>query len=96
MYRSVRFLLAIVIALGIFFHVVNLEQKIIDCDECITQVRAAGYEAYQGKSVEQSIQRDRVVTLEEMVRFQRINAESGAIDTIKVTATRAPQHPPLY
>jgi uncharacterized membrane protein len=96
MHYSARFLLAIVIALGIFFRVVNLDQKIIDCDECITQVRAAAYEIYQGKSVEQAVQRDRVVTPEEMARFQRIHAESSAIDTIKATATGAPQHPPFY
>lgn len=96
MYRSARFLLVIVIVLGIFFRVVNLDQKIIDCDECITQVRAGGYEAHQGKSVEQSVQRDRVVMAEEMTRFQRINAESSVIDTIKATASGAPQHPPFY
>ncbi len=96
MYHGARFLLAIVISLGIFFRVVNLDQKIVDCDECITQVRAAAYETHQGKSVEQAVQRDRVVIPEEMARFQRINAESSAIGTIKVTATGAPQHPPFY
>lgn len=103
MHRNVRFLIAIVIALGIFFRVVNLDQKIIDGDESITQVRAAGYkgegygvEEYQGESVAKLIQRDRVVTPEEMARFQRIQANPSAIDTIKATANGAPQHPPLY
>jgi uncharacterized membrane protein len=103
MHRSVWFLIAIVIALGIFFRVVNLDQKIVGGDECITQVRAAGYkgesygvEEYQGESVAKLIQRDRVVTPEEMTRFQRIQTNPNAIDTIKATATGAPQHPPLY
>ncbi|XGW00425.1 MAG: glycosyltransferase family 39 protein [Leptolyngbya sp. BL-A-14] len=88
-----RILIVVLIVLGIFFRVANLEQKIITCDECITEVRAS---AYQDESVWQSIQRDQVVTPEAITKFQQIKTHSNAIDTIKVTAIGAPQHPPLY
>ncbi len=91
MHRSTRFLFVIVIALGIFFRVVNLDQKILTGDECITQVRAAGYQG-----VKKVIQRDQLLTVEEISRFQNIHAKPSAIDTIRVTASGAPQHPPLY
>jgi uncharacterized membrane protein len=100
---SVRFLVAIVIALGIFFRVMNLDQKTITGDECIAAVRAAGYKGegygvadYPGVSVFRAVQRDRVVPPEEMTRFQQVKAQPSPIDTIKVTANGAPQHPPLY
>ena len=93
MHRSIKFLFTIVIVLGIFFRVVNLDQKIITGDECITQVRAAGY---RGESIGKLIRRDRLVTAEEIGQFQKIQTNPSAIDTIRVTASEAPQHPPLY
>lgn len=103
MHNSTKLLLAIVIVLGIFFRVVNLDQKLISGDECITQVRAAGYkgesygvDAYKGQSVAKLLPRDQIVTVGDMSRFQTVQATPTPLDTLRVTATGAPQHPPLY
>ena len=103
MHRSAKFLFAIVIVLGIFFRVVYLDRKILTGDECITQVRAAGYkgdsfgvEAFQGDSVATLLPRDRLVTTEAIGQFQEIQAKPSPLDTLRVTANGAPQHPPLY
>lgn len=103
MHKSTKFLIAIAIVFGIFFRVVNLDQKIISGDECITQVRASGYkgeaygvEEYKGESVAKLLPRDQIVAAGDISRFQQPLANPTPIDTLKVTASGAPQHPPLY
>ncbi|MEL6775763.1 MAG: glycosyltransferase family 39 protein [Cyanobacteria bacterium J06597_16] len=103
MHKRAKFLFSIVIVLGIFFRVINIDQKIFTGDECITQVRAAGYkgesygvDAYKGASVAKLLPRDQLVTAKDISRFQNIQAQPSPLDTLRVTATGAPQHPPLY
>lgn len=101
--RKTRFFFVIVIAIGVFFRFVYLDQKNLTGDECITQVRAAGYkgesygvEAYQGPSVFQLTPRDQVISGEAISQFQRVHQYPSFTDTIRANATGAPQHPPLY
>lgn len=91
--KSFRFLIVILLILGIFFRFANLEQKLFWGDECITSVRVAGY---QGELVYESVPSDEIITPEAMKKFQRVNQETSLLDTIKVTAHGAPQHTPLY
>ena len=89
--QSLRFFIAILLILGIFFRFVNLEQKLFWGDECITSVRIAGY-----TRLYKLIPRDEIITPEEIKQFQRVNEEKSLLDTIKVTADTAPQHTPFY
>lgn len=91
--NRLRFIIAILLIMGVFFRFVNLDQKLFWGDECITSVRAAGY---KGELVYKSIPRDEIITPEEMKKFQRVNPGTSLIDTIKVTAIGAPQHTPFY
>lgn len=86
--KSLHFLIAILLILGIFFRFVNLDRKLFWGDECITSVRAAGY-----KYVYESIPRDEIITPEEIKKFQRVDRETSWFDTIEITP---PQHTPFY
>jgi uncharacterized membrane protein len=85
---GLRFFIIILLVLGVFFRFVNLDQKLFWGDECITSVRAAGF-----KGLYESIPRDKIITPEEMKKFQRVTQETSFLDTIEVTP---PQHTPLY
>ncbi|MFB2978632.1 glycosyltransferase family 39 protein [Microseira sp. BLCC-F43] len=91
--KNLRFLIVILLVIGIFFRFVNLEQKLFDGDECITSVRAAGYTVVE---VIKSIPRDTIIAPDEIEKFRRIERGTSLLDTLKVTAIGAPQHTPLY
>lgn len=72
----------------------NIEEKLFHGDECITTVRVAGF---RHQEVNDLTPRDRVITPEEIKKFQRVNKSGkNLINTIEVTAEMAPQHTPLY
>lgn len=85
-------LLALILAIGVFFRCVNIEKKVYWHDEVYTSVRVAGYE---GDRISKQIFTDRIISVEDVIGFQKIEPESNLIDVIKVLATH-PEHPPLY
>ena len=88
------FLIGIVLILGIFFRFVNIDQKLFHGDECITTVRVAGF---RHQEVNDSIPRGKIITPEKIKKFQRVNnSGKNLINTIQVTAEKAPQHTPFY
>lgn len=91
--NGLRFLILIILIIGIFFRFANLHQKLFDGDESITSVRAAGYTTGE---VLNSIPRDTIITPKEMEKFRIVSRETSVLDTLKVTALGAPQHTPLY
>ena len=91
--KGLRFLILIILIIGIFFRFANLEQKLFDGDESITSVRAAGYTTDEVKN---SIPRDTIITPKEIEKFRIVSRETSLLDTLKVTALGAPQHTPLY
>jgi uncharacterized membrane protein len=86
------FFILIVLVLGIFFRFANLDLKLFDGDECITSVRAAG----RTERSFNSIPRNTIITPEVIEKLRRIDRQSSIFDTIKVTASGAPQHTPLF
>jgi uncharacterized membrane protein len=85
-------LLALILTIGIFFRCVNIEKKVYWHDEVYTSVRVAGYE---GERISNQIFTDRIISVEDVIKFQKIKPGSNLIDVIKVLATH-PEHPPLY
>lgn len=91
--KWLQFLLAIVIALGICFRFVNLDQKPYWHDETFTSLRVSGYRLTEATEQLYNGQEIRVADLQ---RYQRPSPEQSAIATIAGLATEEPQHPPLY
>ncbi|MBR8837043.1 MAG: glycosyltransferase family 39 protein [Stigonema ocellatum SAG 48.90 = DSM 106950] len=88
-----RFLIIVVLVVGVFFRFLNLDGKVYWHDETFTSLRISGYTAAE---VKQQIFNNHVITREAFAKFQRPNPEKGLSDTIKSLAIEDPQHPPLY
>ncbi|MBD1868999.1 glycosyltransferase family 39 protein [Cyanobacteria bacterium FACHB-471] len=85
--------LVVVLALGIFFRFVNLDQKPYWQDEIYTSLRVSGYRTAEAV---QDLYSDRVVDIETVLKYQQLSPERGAIATIQRLAEEVPEHPPLY
>lgn len=88
-----RFLIVLLLLLGIFFRFVNLGGKVYWHDEAYTSVRISGY---NWTEVLHKVFDGRVIGVEDLAKFQRPNSEKTLIDTIKTLAIDDAQHPPLY
>ncbi|KAB8331950.1 hypothetical protein SD80_020750 [Scytonema tolypothrichoides VB-61278] len=88
-----RFLIVVVLVVGVFFRFFNLDGKVYGHDETYTSLRISGYTKTE---IRQQIFNGRVVNKEALLSFQRINPEKNLGDTLKSLATEDPQHPPLY
>jgi uncharacterized membrane protein len=88
-----RFFIATVLALGLFFRFANLDRKYYWYDETFTSLRISGYtedevakQAFTGQEI----------TASYLEKFQNPNSEKGLIDTVKGLAQEEPHIPPLY
>jgi len=88
-----RFLIIVVLLLGVFFRFFNLDQKVYWHDEVFTSLRVSGYTMTE--VIQQVFDGDEV-GIQDLLKYQRLNPKSGLIDTIKSLALEDPQHPPLY
>ncbi len=91
--RWLRFLVIVLLVLGLFFRFVNLDRKVYWCDETYTSLRISGYTAEE--FVQQVFNR-KVIDVEALQKYQRPTPEKSAIDTIKGLAVEEPQHSPFY
>jgi uncharacterized membrane protein len=91
-FRWLKFLLLIVITIGIVFRFVNLDRKVYWDDEIFTSLRVSGYTV---EEVRQQLS-DRIVSTEELQKYQYPNPQKTAFDTINGLAKEEPQLPPLY
>jgi uncharacterized membrane protein len=88
-----RFLIVILLLLGVFFRFVNLDRKVYWHDEVYTSLRISGYT--EAELVQQVVNGE-AIGVEDLQKYQRINPEKGLVDTIKGLAKEEPQIPPLY
>lgn len=88
-----RFLIVILLLLGVYFRFVNLERKTYWHDEVYTSLRVSGYT--EAELVQQVVNSDEI-SIKDLQKYQRINSEKGLVDTIKGLAQEEPQLPPLY
>lgn len=85
--------LVIVLALGIFFRLVNLDQKPYWHDEIYTSLAVSGYRTAE---VIQDLYSNRVIDAKTVLKYQHLSPAKSAIDTIQHLAEEVPAHPPLY
>ncbi|MEH2406129.1 glycosyltransferase family 39 protein [Nostoc sp.] len=91
--KGIKFLIIIILTLGIFFRFINLDKKIYWADETFTSLRLSGYTT---KEVESQLFDGRIVTIEDIQKYQRTNSQKQITDTIKGLAVEEAQLPPLY
>jgi uncharacterized membrane protein len=90
---SVRFFIATIFALGLFFRFANLDQKIYWYDEAFTSLRISGYTEQE---VVQEVFNGREIRVSDLQKFQHLNPKKGLIDTVNGLALEEPQITPLY
>lgn len=90
-----RFLIIILLAIGIFFRFTNLDKKIYWYDETITSMRVSGYSYTNNAEVSDKLFTGNIINLDALMKYQHIGSEKSWIDTIKSVAT-VPEHPPFY
>ncbi len=88
-----RYLIIIILILGIFFRIINLDQKPYWEDETYTLFRSFGFTTTE---VSQQLFTGQVISLNDLLSYQKPWANRGIIDTIRSLATQVPEHPPLY
>ncbi|WP_445630003.1 glycosyltransferase family 39 protein [Nostoc sp. DSM 114167] len=88
-----RFLIILLLTMGILFRFSNLDGKVFWHDETFTLLRISGYTANEAK---QQLFNNRIVSGESFAQFQGANPEKSLNDTIMSLAKQDSQHPPLY
>ncbi|MEH2123694.1 glycosyltransferase family 39 protein [Nostoc sp.] len=91
--NRLRFLIVVLLMVGIFFRFFNLDRKVYWHDETFTSLRISGYTSNEAK---QQIFNGRLINKESFAKFQSPNMEKGLRDTIISLEVDDPQHPPVY
>jgi uncharacterized membrane protein len=91
-FHGLRSLVVVLLILGIFFRIVNLDRKVYWGDEVYTSIRVSGYTTAEiVKTVTQA-----PTSAGELQKFQTPNPEKGVAGTIQGLAIEEPQLTPLY
>ena len=91
---SLKFLIVLILIMGIFFRFTNLDRKVYSFDESITSLRISGYTWTE--MVQQDFQGKTISVADLQRKYQHTNPEKSWLDTVKGLATEEPQLPPLY
>ncbi|HEY9709495.1 MAG TPA: glycosyltransferase family 39 protein, partial [Oculatellaceae cyanobacterium] len=86
-------LIVVVLILGVFFRLANLDLKVYWEDEAFTSLRISGYTEAE---LIQQVFNGHEIGVADLQKYQHPNPEKGVIDTIKGLAVEEPQHTPLY
>jgi len=91
--KWLRFLIIVILVMGIFFRFANLEKKVYWIDEAYTSLRISGYT--ESEFIEQ-VADGQIREIQYLQKYQRINSEKTVYDTVKGLALEEPQLAPLY
>jgi uncharacterized membrane protein len=91
--RKLFYLCVVLLILGIFFRCVNLGKKIYWGDETYTSLRISGYTE---RELRQEIFNGQVIGIEDLQKYQHLNSDKSAADTLNGLAVEEPQLSPLY
>lgn len=86
-------LIVVLLVLGVFFRLANLDLKIYWEDEAFTSLRISGHTEAE---LIQQIFDGHEIGVADLQKYQRLNPEKGVVDTLKGLAVEEPQHTPLY
>ncbi|MHC5609469.1 MAG: glycosyltransferase family 39 protein [Nostoc sp.] len=88
-----RFLIIILLVIGVFFRFVNLDKKIYWGDEVFSSLRISGYTQSEMK---EQLGNGHLISIEELHKYQYPNPEKNTADTIKGVILEDSQILPLY
>jgi uncharacterized membrane protein len=88
-----RYLIIILLVIGIFFRFANLGGKVYWIDEAYTSLRMSGYT--ESEFIQQ-VADAQIRDTQYLQKFQRLNSEKTVVDTVKGLAVEEPQLAPLY
>lgn len=90
---KLRWLIAVLLILGIFFRFYHLDQKFYWYDETFTSLRISGYT--EAEVVEQVTQ-GQIISVQDLQQYQQPNLEKNIFYTIRGLAEEEAQLTPLY
>ncbi|MCC5627527.1 glycosyltransferase family 39 protein [Nostoc sphaeroides] len=90
---SLRFLIIILLVIGVFFRFVNLDKKLYWGDEVFSSLRISGYTQSE---MNEQLSNGSLLTIEDLHKYQYPNPEKNAIDTLKGVMLEDSQILPLY
>ena len=88
-----RFLIIVLLVLGVFFRFVNLDRKVYWHDEVITSLHLAGHIA---DDLKPQVFNGKVIGVKDLQTYQHPTPQTSLMDTINALVVEDPQHPPLY
>ncbi|MEH2040974.1 glycosyltransferase family 39 protein [Nostoc sp.] len=93
-----KFLVIILIGLGIFFRFTHLGQKVYWYDEIATSLAISGHTLAEVKQEVFSNwgNNQGIIPAIALDKYQHINPDRSVADTVRYLITSDPQHPPLY
>jgi uncharacterized membrane protein len=90
---GLRFLIIIILVTGVFFRFVNLDKKLYWGDEIFSSLRISGY---MQSEMNEQLKTGRLISIEDLHKYQFPNAQKNTIDTIKGIIVEDSQILPLY
>ena len=90
---QLKWLMAMVLALGIFFRCTHLDQKVYWRDEAFTALRVSGFTV---ADVRQQLFDGHEIGKADLQIYQQLNATKSWLDTVQSLVVEDSQHPPLY
>jgi uncharacterized membrane protein len=90
---GLRFLIIIILVTGVFFRFVNLDKKLYWGDEVFSSLRISGY---MQSEMNEQLKTGRLISIEDLHKYQFPNAQKNTIDTIKGIIVEDSQILPLY
>ena len=90
---QLKWLMAMVLALGIFFRCTHLDQKVYWRDEAFTSLRVSGFTV---ADVRQQLFDGHEIGKADLQIYQQLNATKSWLDTVQSLVVEDSQHPPLY
>ena len=91
--RTLKIVIAIAIAFGIFFRFFHLDRKVYWFDEVYSTMRMAGYSIQE---VDKALFQNQIISAPTLQNYQQPKPNSTIADTIDVLIQEDAKHPPLY
>ncbi len=91
--KGLRFLVIVLLVVGVFFRFVNIDRKVYWFDETFTSLRISGYTE---KEAIAQLCNGQEIGIEDLQKYQHLTPGRTLTDTLKSLALEDPQHPPLY
>jgi len=87
-----RSLVILLLLLGLFFRVANLDRKVYWVDEVATSIRVAGYTKTE---IINEVTSGKILHPQDLLNYQKLTPQRGFQDTLQALS-QSPEHAPLY